>query len=189
MIDNSVNTIVIDLDLSWGKNAVDYTPQTAICPILSILCIRSIGSGTVKITPLRSIETKIETALDYKNEPLGKNGRLRVKTDVYGSIENVEIANEGYGYEDGVHKVFLEDPYGSDGIITCTASEGVIKSVSIDNSGKNYSGYVEMDISDFIEGVTYSFIPRYIELSEERDSNSVLKLFGYRYSYRPFTIF
>jgi len=173
------STILVSIDLFAGSTAVNYAPSASnICPILSLLCVSSNGSGDIKLTPLRATELNVEGD--------GKGARLRITTDGKGSIKTVEIASEGSGYTDGPVSITIEDPYGTGGEIACTASGGVISSVSVVSPGQNYSGYVLMDVSDFIEGVTYDIVPRLIE---QTSGNGVLKLLGSKLSFRPFRVF
>lgn len=150
-----------------------------MCPILSLHCVGVSGTGTIKITPLRSAELIIGATS-------GSGARLRVTAGATGAITAVEIAAGGTGYPSGPVTVTILDPYGYDAIIAATASGGAVSSASVVQAGSNYSGYISMDIGDFIEGVTYDFIPRYIE---QTSGSGTLTLLGYRLSYRPFQVF
>jgi len=173
------STILVPIDLFTGSTAVNYAPSASnICPILSLLCVSSNGSGDIKITPIRAAELNVEGD--------GTGARLRIATDGTGAIKTVEIASGGSGYTDGPVPVSIVDPYGTGAEIACTVSGGVISSASIVSPGQNYSGYVLMDVSDFIEGVTYNIVPRLIE---QTSGNGVLKLLGSKLSFRPFQVF
>jgi len=177
---NIYATILIPMDVSAGASAVNYEPRlTNECPILSVQCIGSSGAGVVKITPFRS------TVLDL-GATAGSGGRLRIATDGIGSIISAEIAVGGAGYPDGPVSVILGDPYGTGASISCTASGGLISSVYVGATGIGYSGYISMDVSDFIEGVSYDFIPRYIE---QTSGSGVLRLIGSKMAIRPFQVF
>jgi hypothetical protein len=176
---NTIATIVVPIDVSPGMTATNYTPGSSGCPILSILCVGSSGSGTVKFTPIKSTELTL-----VSNS--GNGGRLRISTTPTGAINNVEIASAGSGYPNGPVTVVLNDPYGSGGSIACGASGGQITSASVVTAGVDYSGYFTMDVSDFIEGVTYDIIPRYIE---QTSGSGSLRLLGYKMSVRPFQVF
>lgn len=172
-------TILIPIDLYAGSTATNYAPSTStICPVLSMLCVGSSGSGNVKITPLRATEIAVGGS--------GSEARLRIATDGSGTITTVEIAAGGSGYANGPVPVTLTDPFGTGGEIACTASGGAITSASIVSGGENYSGYVLMDVSDFIEGVTYNIMPRFVE---QTSGSGVLRLYGNKLAFRPFQVF
>jgi hypothetical protein len=171
-------TQLVPIDVAPGASAINYTPSSTICPILSLTCIGSSGSGNVKVTPYSAATLELGAG--------GSGGRLRIATNSNGVITTVEIASAGTGYTNGPVPVTISDPYGTGAQISCTASGGSISSVSIINGGENYSGYVTFDVSDFIEGVTYEVVPRYIE---QTSGSGVLKLFGNRLSYRPYQVF
>ena len=172
-------TQLVPIDVAAGASAVNYTPlSSAICPILSLTCIGSSGSGNVKVTPFSATTLELGAS--------GEGGRLRIATDGTGKITTVEIASPGSGYTDGPVPVSIVDVYGSGAEISCTASGGLLSSVSIVSGGINYSGYVTFDVSDFIEGVTYEIVPRYIE---QTSGAGVLKLLGNRLAFRPYQVF
>jgi hypothetical protein len=174
-------TQIVPIDVAPGASAINYTPTSSnICPILSMTCIGSSGTGVIKLTPYRAVEILI----DESNG--GSGGRLRISTDAKGSINGVEIASPGSGYPDGFIIVTLLDAYGTGGEISCIANAGVLDAVTIVSPGINYSGYVTLDISDFIEGVTYDYMPRYIEHTSGTGS---LRLFGNRLAVRPYQVF
>lgn len=172
---NVTASILVPIDVSAGSTAVDYTPTSTGCPILAFNCRGSSGSGNVKVTPLKATLATVGGT--------GTGGRLRIATNAIGSITTVEIAAGGTGYSNGPVAITLEDPYGSGGAITCTASGGALSAVSIGASGFGYSGYVTYDVSDFIEGVTYDIVPRFIE---QTSGSGVLNLVGYKVGFRPF---
>jgi hypothetical protein len=176
---NTNATILVNIDVAPGASAIDYMPTSSQCPILGFNCIGSSGSGTVKLTPLRATEL-------FLGVTAGSGGRLRIATGGAGNITTVEIASPGTGYIDGPISVQLNDPYGSGGSISCTASGGVLSSVSITAPGSNYRGYISFDVSDFIEGVNYDIMPRFIE---QTSGSGVLRLIGHKLSYRPFQVF
>ena len=172
-------TILIPIDLQPGSTATNYAPSTStICPVLSMLCVGSSGSGNIKITPLRATEIGIGGS--------GSGARLRIATNGSGTINTVEIAAGGTGFANGPVPITLVDPFGTDGVIACTASGGTITSASIVAGGVNYSGYVLMDVSDFIEGVTYTIIPRFVE---QTSGSGALRLYGNKLAFRPFQVF
>lgn len=172
-------TQLIPIDLAAGSTATDYTPtSSAVCPILSLTCVGSSGSGDVKITPFSAASLELGAS--------GTGGRLRIATNSKGAITTVEIAAAGSGYSNGPVPVTIHDVYGSGAVIACTASGGSISAVSVTSPGINYSGYVTFDVSDFIEGVTYEIIPRYIE---QTSGSGVLKLIGNRLAFRPYQVF
>jgi hypothetical protein len=173
-------TILVNIDTTAGKNAINYTPDSKECPILSLLCVGVTGdSGTIiKITPISATKCSINGG--------DNNARLRLKCDAIGKITNVEIAYGGTNYPDGDYDAILEDPYGKNGHIKCTATGGSITSCSIINAGEKYSGYIEFDITDFIEGVNYEIVPRYIE---KTSGSGNVNFIGYKLSYRPFQVF
>jgi hypothetical protein len=172
-------TQLIPIDVTPGATAVNYTPTTStICPILSMTCIGSSGSGNVKLTPYSSAVVDLGAS--------GSGGRLRIATNGAGTITTVEIATGGTGYTTGPVPATINDVYGTGAVIACTASGGAISAVSVVSGGINYSGYVTFDVSDFIEGVTYEIIPRYIE---QVSGSGVLKIIGNRLAFRPFQVF
>ena len=172
-------TQLIPIDLTPGATAINYTPTTnAICPILSMTCIGSSGSGDVKLTPYSATQIVLGAS--------GTNGRLRIATDGRGTITTVEIAAAGSGYTDGPVPAFLTDSYGTGAVLACTASGGSIVTASIVSGGINYSGYITFDVSDFIEGVTYEIVPRYVE---QVSGSGVLRLIGNRLAFRPYQVF
>ena len=174
-------TILVNMnDLSAGASAINYSPALSIqCPILAFNCIASGGTGNVKLTSLRATEIDLGATA-------GTGGRLRITTGGLGNITGVEVASGGTGYPDGPVTVTLIDPVGSGGVITCGATGGVISTASVVTAGTNYSGYILFDVSDFIEGVTYDILPRYIE---QTSGAGVLKLMGYRLAFRPYQVF
>lgn len=172
-------TILVNIEVFAGATAIDYMSNGAQCPILSFNCVGSSGSGNVKLTALRATELSLGATS-------GSGGRLRITTGGAGNITSVEIASGGTGYPNGPIPVELVDPYGSDGVISCTAAGGSISSASVVSPGANYSGYILFDVNDFIEGVNYDIIPRYIE---QTSGSGVLRLVGHRLSYRPFQVF
>jgi len=176
---STLASILVNIDVSPGATAVDYTPASNECPILGFNCVGSSGSGDIKLTPLSATQASIGATA-------GSGGRLRITTGGAGNITGVEIASGGTGYPDGAIPIILSDPYGSGGVISCTASGGAITAVSVTSPGVKYSGYILFDVNDFIEGVTYNIIPRYIE---QTSGVGVLKLVGYKLPYRPFQVF
>ena len=173
-------TILVPIDLTPGAAAVNYEPsESFICPVLSLLCIGASGSGTIKLTPLKAADAQLGVTS-------GSGGRLRIATTSTGALSTVEIASGGSGYIDGPIAVNIVDPYGTGGSIACTASGGEIVSASIVSTGINYSGYVTMNIDDFIEGVSYDIIPRFIE---QTGGSGVLTLLGEKLGTRPFQVF
>lgn len=172
-------TQLIPIDLAPGATAINYTPTTnAICPILSMTCIGSSGSGDVKLTPYSSSVVVLEAS--------GSGGRLRLETNGSGTITTVEIAAGGTGYTNGPVAAFITDVYGTGAVLACTASGGSIVTASIVSGGINYSGYITFDVSDFIEGVTYEIVPRYVE---QVSGSGVLRLIGNRLAFRPYQVF
>lgn len=172
-------TVLVNIDVAAGVTAVDYNTQ---CPILGFNCIGSSGSGEVKLTPLRAAVANIDPGASG-----GSGARLRFRTGGAGNITAVEIANPGSGYKPGPVAVTIDDPYGSGAVIACTASAGgVVSAATITSAGTGYSGYILFDVSDFIEGVTYDIVPRYIE---QTSGAGTLRLMGYKLSYRPFQVF
>lgn len=172
-------TVLVDIDVSANGSAINYNTT---CPILGFNCIGSSGSGDVKLTPLRASEAIIDPGASG-----GSGARLRIKTGGAGNITAVEIANPGSGYKPGPVSVTIDDPYGTGGVISCTASAGgTVSAVSITSAGTGYSGYILFDVNDFIEGVTYDVVPRYIE---KTSGAGTLRLMGYKLSYRPFQVF
>ena len=148
------STILSPIDTTPGENAFNYSVLK--CPVMSLMCIRSSGEGVVKLTPLSAANVEVQSQT-------GINARIRVKCNAAGEIVQAEVANGGNGYEDGVHETILHDPNGSGAKINVTATDGKIVSCEIVECGKDYSGYVVFGVDDFIEGVTYNIIPRYIE--------------------------
>jgi hypothetical protein len=175
---NITATQIVPIDVAKGASATDYTAADNICPILSFTCIGSSGNGDVKITPYSS--TKAEIGGD------GAGGRIRIATNSKGVITTAEIASAGSGYSNGPVPITLIDNYGSGAVLSCTASGGSLSAISIVSGGLNYSGYVTMDVSDFIEGVTYEIVPRFIE---QTSGTGVLRLFGNRLAFRPYQVF
>lgn len=178
MATNINSTILVPMDLTAGATAINYTPNINICPILSMTCIGVTGSGTLKITPFRAAEVVLPES--------GSGGRLRLACDSIGQIVGVEIAAGGTGYPDGAIETSVVDPYGSGAILSCTASGGAISAASITTPGINYSGYITFNLEDFINGVTYDIVPRYVE---QVAGTGVLTLVGNKLSTRPFQIF
>jgi hypothetical protein len=171
-------TQLVPIDVAPGASAINYTPDPHVCPVLSLTCLGSSGSGVVKLTPYSS--TTIELGAS------GTGGRLRIATDANGTINTVEVASGGTGYTSGPVPVTITDTFGAGAVIACTASGGAIASAAVVSGGVNYSGYVSFDVSDFIEGVTYEIVPRYIE---QTSGSGVLRLIGNRLSYRPYQVF
>lgn len=179
---NTLATILVNIDVSAGASAIDYTPNISTCPILGFNCIGSSGSGDVKLTPFRATTAYVDPGASG-----GSGARLRITTGGLGNITGVEIANPGSGYTPGPAKITLEDPYGVDGVLAGTISAGgTVSAVSVTTAGSGYSGYILFDVNDFIEGVTYEIVPRYIE---KTSGAGTLKLMGYKLSYRPFQVF
>ena len=174
---NILASILVNIDVSPGASAVNYTASQ--CPVLSFNCIGSSGSGNVKLTSYNA------TNCDLSNN-VGINGRLRITTNGAGNITGVEIGASGSGYANGAVKVNLVDPYGTGGVISCTASGGFISAASVTSPGSGYSGYILFDVNDFIEGVNYPILPRYIE---QTSGSGVLRLMGYKTGYTPFQTF
>lgn len=176
-------SILVPIDLTSGASAINYTPGSSQCPILSLHCIVAPtgGTGTVKLTPLNS--TLIELS-----DTSGIGGRLRVTTDAEGKFTTVEIASGGTGYQGGTSgtsiPTILHDPYGTGGNITFDVTSGVITNATIVSPGINYSGYVTLNGTYFVEGVNYDIIPRYVEYN-----GAGLSLIGYKLGYRPFQSF
>ena len=175
----SLASILVNMDVSPGASAIDYTAGSNQCPILGFNCVGSSGSGNVKLTAYSATHLSLGSTA-------GSGGRLRIVTGGSGNIQSVEIATGGTGYPDGPVSVTLDDPYGSGGVIACTASGGVIASAAVVHPGKNYSGYILFDVSDFIEGVTYDIVPRMIE---QTSGSGVLRLIGYKLPVRPYQVF
>jgi hypothetical protein len=175
---STLASILVSIDTFAGSTAVDYTPGASGCPILGFNCVGSTGAGNVKLTPLSATICQLGAS--------GSGGRLRITTNGSGAITAVEIAAGGTGYTTGPVPVTLVDPFGSGGAIACTASGGAITAASVSSAGSGYSGYVLFDVSDFIEGVTYNIVPRFIE---QTSGAGVLRLIGYKLPYRPFQIF
>ena len=171
-------SILVNIDVSAGASAIDYTPPGNICPVLGFNCIGSSGSGNVKITPYSATTLVVGST--------GTGGRLRITTGGAGNITAVEIANGGTGYPSGNIPITILDAYGTGGAISCTASGGVLSSVSVSSAGCNYSGYILFDVNDFIEGVTYNIIPRFIE---QTSGSGQLRLMGYKLPFRPYQAF
>lgn len=172
-------TQLIPIDVTPGATAINYTPSSsAICPILSMTCIGSSGSGDVKLTAYSSSVVDLGAS--------GSGGRLRISTNGVGTITAVEIAVGGTGYTSGPVPATINDVYGTGAVLACTASGGAISAVSVVSGGINYSGYITLDVSDFIEGVTYEIVPRYVE---QVSGSGVLRLIGNRLAFRPFQVF
>jgi hypothetical protein len=179
---NTLATILVNIDVTAGATAVNYAANSAACPILGFNCIGSSGSGDVKLTPIGATDAIIDPGASG-----GSGARLRLTTGGAGNITAVEIANPGSGYKPGPISVTLSDPYGSGGIISCTAGAGgTVSAVSVTSAGTGYSGYILFDVNDFIEGVTYEIVPRYIE---KTSGAGTLRLMGYKLSYRPYQTF
>jgi hypothetical protein len=178
---STLATILVNLDVTGGTGAVDYTAPSSVCPVLGFHCIGSSGSGDVKVTAYSATQLSLGATS-------GSGGRLRIKTSGTGAITTVEIASGGTGYPNGPVTVTIGDPYGTGGAISCTASGGAISAASITSAGSGYSGYILFDVSDFIEGVTYNIVPRYIEQTGATASGS-LRLVGYKLPFRPFQQF
>jgi hypothetical protein len=176
---NTTASILVNIDVTPGATAVNYTVGVGVCPILAFNCIGSTGSGNVKITPYSATSCILGATA-------GSGGRLRITTGGAGNITGVEIAAGGAGYPNGPVTVTLSDVYGSGGAISCTAAGGVISAATVTAAGTGYSGYILFDVSDFIEGVTYDIVPRFIE---QTSGSGVLKLMGYKLPYRPFQAF
>jgi hypothetical protein len=176
---STLASILVNIDIAAGASAINYTPASGVCPILGFNCIGSSGSGVVKLTPYSATTCNINSAT-------GTGGRLRITTGGAGNITAVEIASGGSGYPNGPIAISLTDPYGSGGAIAATASGGAITSVSVASPGTGYSGYIQFDVNDFIEGVTYSIVPRFIE---KTSGEGVLRLIGYKLPFRPFQVF
>ena len=177
---STLASILVNISTAAGPSAIDYTPGATVCPILGFNCISASGTGSVKLTPLNS------TNFSIVGSTSGTGARLRIVTGGAGNITSVEIANGGSGYVNGPVPVTISDPYGSGGVIMCTAAGGSVTAVSISSQGSGYSGYITMDISDFIEGVVYNIVPRYIE---QTSGAGTLSLIGYKLPFRPFQIF
>lgn len=172
------STILVPLDLNPGPSAVNYAAD-GLCPILGFMCQVSATGGTVKLTPLRSTEVQIGGS--------GTGARLRITCGATGAITGVEVAAGGTGYGTGTLVTVLVDPYGTGGSITATAVGGTVTGASVISPGYNYSGYTTWASDDFIEGVNYNVIPRFIEMTA--GSPTLIKLVGNRLSYRPYQVF
>jgi hypothetical protein len=159
------STILSPIDTTSGENAFNYTNLK--CPVMSLMCIRSSGEGVVKLTPLSAANIEVQSQT-------GGNARMRIKCNTAGEIVDVEVANGGNWYEDGVHETIVHDPNGSGAKINVIASNGKIVSCEIVEHGRDYSGYIVFGVDDFIEGVTYNIIPRYIE----KEGSGTLILLG-----------
>lgn len=175
---NILASILVNIDTRGGTGAIDYTPGSTGSAILGFNCIRSEGNGSIKITAIRSTVCNIEGD--------GTGARLRITTGGAGDIKTVEVACGGSGYENGKVSVSLIDPFGGNGEIYCTATNGIITSATIVSPGIGYSGYIEYDINDFIEGVTYNIIPRYVE---QTSGSGSLKLAGYKVGHHSYNTF
>jgi len=179
---NTLASILVNIDVTGATGlsdvALNYTANDTTSPILGFNCVGSSGSGDVKVTALNATICNIGGS--------GSGARLRITTGGNGNITGVEIAAKGSGFSAGPVPVTLWDPYGTGGAITATASGGSITAVSVSSAGQGYSGYIKFDVSDFIEGVTYNLIPRYIE---QTSGSGVLRLMGYRLPFRPFQVF
>ena len=176
---NTLASILVNIDTTAGASAVNYTATQGQCPILGFYCIGVTGTGTVKITPYSATNVSLDNSI-------GSGGRLRITTGGAGNITGVEIAAGGSGYPNGAITATIGDVYGSGGVISCTASGGAITSASVVSAGINYSGYITFNLSDFIDGVTYEIVPRYIE---QTAGSGVLRLFGYKLPYVPYISF
>lgn len=175
---NTLASILVNIDVSPGASAIDYSGNSS-CPILGFNCIGSSGTGNVKLTALNAATLTLGATA-------GSGGRLRITTGGAGNITGVEIATGGTGYPNGPVSVTITDSYGIGGVISCTASGGVISSATVTSAGTGYSGYILFDVNDFIEGVTYDIIPRYIE---QTSGSGVLRLIGYKLPFKPFQVF
>jgi hypothetical protein len=178
---STLASILVNIDVAPGASAIDYTAPSGICPVLGFNCVGSSGSGNVKVTPYSATTLVIGEGLTA-----GANGRLRITTGGAGNITAVEIASGGTGYPSGAIPVRLVDPFGTGGVISLTASGGALTAASVTTAGINYSGYFLFDVNDFIEGVTYNIVPRFIE---QTSGSGVLRLVGYKLGYRPFQSF
>jgi hypothetical protein len=165
-------TILSPIDTTSGDNALNYS--TLKCPIMSFMCVRSSGQGIVKLTPFSASHIEVQSES-------GSGARFRVQCNASGAIINLEIACKGSGYPDGFLSTTVHDPNGSGAEISLQSIDGQITKFEIQNPGKDYSGYITMAIDDFIEGVTYNIIPRYIE----KDGDGTLDLIGYKSSTIP----
>ena len=169
------SSILVNIETFAGSTAINYTPTlTNECPVLGFNCIGSSGTGTIKLTPFSSTNFSIGGS--------GTGGRIRITTGGDGRILTAEIGASGSGYTDGAVPVILLDPYGTAGVLACTASGGALSAISVTTPGSRYSGYISFDVSDFIEGVDYGIIPRYIE---QTSGSGVLRLMGYKLPFRP----
>ena len=170
----SLASILVNIDVTAGATAIDYS--AGACPVLSFHCIGSSGSGNVKLTPYNATRATLSAAS-------GSGARLRITTGGAGDITGVEIASAGSGYPVGPISVTISDKYGSGGVIGCTAGAGgTVTQVSVTSAGTGYSGYILFDVNDFIEGVTYEILPRYIE---QTSGSGVLRLIGYKTGFVP----
>jgi hypothetical protein len=172
---------LIRMDLSAGASAVDYTPKMpnvgppytqplkATKPILGFMCISSTAGSTVKITPAGSANVIIGSGATS-----GSGGRVRIETDGKGRIILAEIAAPGSGYINGPVSISVQDDIGRDAVLALTASGGILSAISIVNPGQDYSGTITFDSGDFIEGVIYPIIPRYVEITAGATSNLTL---------------
>ncbi len=174
-------TILVPIDLTQGPSAIDYTPTNTNCPVLGLYCATaSGGTGTIKFTPLRAALATVGGS--------GSNARLRLACDSNGSIITAEVAAVGSGYTPGAVSVTLTDPFGYGGVISCTATAGgTISGCTITTGGTAYSGYISFSFTNFVEGVVYNMIPRFIELTT--GATSSIAFIGQKLSYRPFETF
>jgi len=77
---NAIATILVNIDTTAGEHAVDYTPSSNECPILSLLCVDATGTNTsIKITPISATKCHVRGG--------DKNARLRLTCDSIGSIK------------------------------------------------------------------------------------------------------
>jgi hypothetical protein len=160
-------TILTPMDITSGVDALNYSVLK--CPILSFMCVRSSGQGIVKVTPHSA--SHIEAVSES-----GSGSRFRIQCNTLGEIIKLEIVSGGSGYLDGNIQTVIHDPNGSGGEIILESENGKIVRSTIMSPGKDYSGYITMTVDDFIEGVTYNIIPRYIE----KEGDGILELVGYK---------
>lgn len=172
-------SILVNIDLAKGPSAIDYRPLITECPIVGFQCVHSAAGATLTITPLRSAEAVIGGT--------GTGGRLSITTDGNGGLATVSIVNTGSGYSNGPVPITLVDPYGTGGIITVSATGGGLTGASIGATGSRYSGTIQIESGDVIEGVYYNIVPRYLEMTS--GSTSALSLIGYKFPYRPYAIY
>jgi hypothetical protein len=174
---NITATALVNIDVTAGASAVNYTPTDGSSPILAINCIGVSGSGIVRFTPYRATTLAIGGS--------GTGGRLRIITGGAGNITSVEIAAGGSGYADGAVPVKINDTNGTGGVISCTASGGALTSVSVTSQGTNYTGAITFNLSDFIPGVTYDIVPLYIE---QISGAGTLRLMGLKLPVMPYMV-